>query len=127
MKEGFTINECKDDRPRRVLEFLIPILYLEKPTRVTVMVANTILGALKDRVVHWGKVIAAVVAKLAEHILRSKHSPICPYLFHFCQHKEILNNPEIVAYDTGATILKYGLTDEVKTRPNPESEEEEEL
>ena len=54
-KDGFAISECKDERHRRILEFLIPILYPEKPTRVTITVANTIFGAMENRVVHWGR------------------------------------------------------------------------
>ena len=45
-KDGFAIADCEDSRAKRVMEFIIPILYLEKPTRVTVMVGNTIFGAL---------------------------------------------------------------------------------
>ena len=45
-KDGFAIADCEDSRAKKVLEFLIPILYPEKPTRVTVTVGNTIFGAL---------------------------------------------------------------------------------
>ena len=45
-KDGFAIADCEDSRAKRVLEFLIPILYPEKPTRVMVTVGNTIFGAL---------------------------------------------------------------------------------
>lgn len=55
-----------------MLEFLIPILYPEKPTRVTVMVANTIFGAMEGRTVHWGKILARVVVKLVEHVTSGK-------------------------------------------------------
>ena len=54
-KDGFAIADCEDSRAKRVLEFLIPILYPEKPTRVTVTVGNTIFGALLgERKVDWG-------------------------------------------------------------------------
>ena len=43
-KDGFAIVDCKDLRAKKVLEFLNPILYPEKPTRITVMVGNTIFG-----------------------------------------------------------------------------------
>jgi len=71
-------------------------------------------------------VIAAIVPKLAVHVSRSKFNPISPYLFHIYHHTEVLNNPEVVAYDTKVTVLKYGLIDKVETE-NPESEEEEEF
>ena len=54
-KDGFAIADCKDSRAKRVLEFLIPILYSEKPTRMTVTVGNTIFGALLGEwKVDWG-------------------------------------------------------------------------
>ena len=45
-KDGYAVADCKDPRVKRVLEFLVPLLYLEKPTRVTITVGNTIFGAL---------------------------------------------------------------------------------
>ena len=45
-KDGYAMVDCKEPRARRVLEFLVPLLYLEKPTRVTITVGNTIFGAL---------------------------------------------------------------------------------
>ena len=45
-KDGYFVLDCKDVRDRQVLEFLVPILYLKKPTRVTIMIGNTIFGAL---------------------------------------------------------------------------------
>ena len=45
-KDGYAIVDCKDPRVKRVLEFLVPLLYPEKPTGVTITVGNTIFGAL---------------------------------------------------------------------------------
>ena len=45
-KDGYSVSDCVDPRERRVLEFVIPILYLEKPGRVTKEIRNTIFGAL---------------------------------------------------------------------------------
>ena len=82
-KDGFAIADCKDSRAKRVLEFLIPILYLEKPTQVTVTVGNTIFGALLgERKVDWGIILQVVVAKLVEGARKLKATPIGPYLFH---------------------------------------------
>ena len=54
-KDGFAVFECKDIKAKRVLEFLVPLLYPEKPTRVTIKMGNTIFGALsKERPVDWG-------------------------------------------------------------------------
>ena len=60
-KDRFAVLVCKEARARRVLEFLVPHLYLEKPTRVTIMVENTIFGALsRDRPVDWGAVLKVI-------------------------------------------------------------------
>ena len=45
-KDGYAIVDCKEPRARKVLEFLVPLLYPEKPMRVTITVGNTIFGAL---------------------------------------------------------------------------------
>ena len=45
-KDEYAVVDCKDPRVKRVLEFLVPLLYLEKPSRVTITVGNTIFGAL---------------------------------------------------------------------------------
>ena len=48
-KDGYVVVDCKDPRAKRVLEFLVPLLYPEKPTRVTITVGNTIFGALSEK------------------------------------------------------------------------------
>jgi hypothetical protein len=45
-KDGYAIEDCTDVRHRCVLAFLVPILYPEKPNRITVTMGNTIFGAL---------------------------------------------------------------------------------
>ena len=130
-KEGFANSDCIDGRHRRVLEFLIPIVYLEKPTRVTVTVANTIFGAFTDRPVWWGRIIHSLVAKLVENLAKPKPTPICPYVFHLYHHQEILNHKEMVEYNTGLDMVKFGLTEELEkmekaTEDEAGSEEDEE-
>ena len=57
-KDGYAISDCEDVRERRVLKFVVLILYPEKPTRITVTISNTIFGALfKARLVSWGIVM----------------------------------------------------------------------
>ena len=112
-KDGFAIADCEDSRAKRVLEFLIPILYLEKPTRVTVTVGNTIFGALLgERKVDWGIVLQAVVAKLVEGARKLKATPIGLYLFHLYMGQEVLNGEEMVAYEISLDLLKYDYTSE---------------
>ena len=110
-KDGFAIVNCEDSRAKRVLEFLIPILYLEKPTRVTVTVGNTIFGALLgERKVDWGILLQAVVAKLVDGVRKFKATPIGPYLFHLYVGQELLNGEEMVSYEIGRDLLKYDCT-----------------
>ena len=111
LKDGFAIADCEDSRAKRVLEFLIPILYPEKPTRVTVMVGNTIFSALLgERKVDWGILLQAVVTKLMDGVRKFKVTPIGPYLFHLYMGQELLNGEEMVAYEISLDLLKYDCT-----------------
>ena len=47
-KNEHVVGDCIDPRDKRVLEFVVPILYLEKPNRITLTVDNTIFGALSE-------------------------------------------------------------------------------
>jgi hypothetical protein len=61
-KDGYSIDDCKDPRQKRLLAFLVPIVYPEKPNRITVTWGNTIFGALNgDRKVNWARVITTLV------------------------------------------------------------------
>ena len=100
-----------------MLEFLIPILYPEKPTRVTVTVGNTIFGALLGEwKVDWGILLLSVVAKLVDGVWKFKATPIGPYLFHLYMGQELLNGEEMVAYEIGLDLLKYNCTSD----PDPD-------
>jgi hypothetical protein len=81
-KDGFHPVNCKNPRERRVIEFLLPILYQEKPKRLNITMANTIFGALSGkRPVNWGRLIQELVEKLIPHIGK-KPSPLSPYILH---------------------------------------------
>ena len=47
-KNGHVVRDCVDPKKRRSLEFIVPILYSEKPNRVTKVVGNTIFRALSE-------------------------------------------------------------------------------
>ena len=90
-KDGYAVVDCKEPRARRVLEFLVPLLYSEKPTRVIITVGNTIFGALSgERPVDWRVVVKDLVQRLLSKMGRSKAMPICPYVFHLYQAHELL-------------------------------------
>ena len=113
-KDGFAIADCEDSKAKRVLEFLIPILYPEKPTRVTVTVGNTISGALLgERRVDGGILLQTVVTKLVEGARKLKATSIRPYLFHLYMEQEVFSTEEIVAYDIKLDLFKYDCTPEL--------------
>ena len=77
------MSDCIDPREKRVLEFVIPILYPKKLNRVTKEVGNTVFGALSGEYkVSWGQVLHKVVDKLVSVLGKRKPIPVSPYLFH---------------------------------------------
>ena len=54
-KDGHAVSDCIDPRKRRVLEFVVPILYSKKLGRVTKEIGNMIFGVLSGEYkVSWG-------------------------------------------------------------------------
>ena len=53
-KDGYMGRDCRNARHGRLLEFLVPIIHPDKPTRVTITIGNTIFGVLDGgRLVDW--------------------------------------------------------------------------
>ena len=116
-KDGYAVADCKDPRVKRVLEFLVPLLYPEKPTRVTITIGNTIFEALSgERPVDWGIVVKDLVQRLLSGMGKSKETPICPYIFHLYHSHELLLSAEKKEYQIQEALVKH----------NVEFEEEEE-
>ena len=117
-KDGYAVSDCDDFRAKQVLEFLIPILYPEKPTWVTVTVGNTIFGALLgDRPVDWGLLIYDVVARMVGLVSKGKPTMICPFMFHLYKERQVLRVLELATYTLAMEMIKYDCT------PNPEPPE----
>jgi hypothetical protein len=94
-KDGYAIGDYIDARHRRVLVFLVPILYPEKPNRITVTMGNTIFGALNGgRKVNWARIISNLVVQLVARVGKSHASPICPFLYHLYERRELLRPEE---------------------------------
>jgi hypothetical protein len=90
-KDGYSIDDCKDPRHKRLLAFLVLIVYPENPNRITVTWGNTIFGALNGgRKVNWARVITTLVVQLAARVGKSCATPICPFLYHLYERKELL-------------------------------------
>ena len=48
-KDGHAVDDCIDLRECRILEFVVPLIYSEKPRQVTKVVGNTIFGSLSGQ------------------------------------------------------------------------------
>ena len=127
-KNGYAVADCKDPRVKRVLEFLVPLSYLEKPTRVTITVGNTIFGALSgERPVDWGIVVKDLVQRLLSRMGKSKATPIYPYIFHLYYSHELLLPAEKKEYRIQEALVKHNVEFEEDEDPaspaNPDEEE----
>ena len=127
-KDDYAVIDCKDPRAKRILEFLVPLLYPEKPTRVTITVGNTIFGALSgERPVDWGIVVKDLVQRLLSGMEKSKATPICPYVFHLYHSQELLLSTEKKEHWTKEALQKYNVESEREDDPespaNPEEDE----
>ena len=126
--DGYAVVDCKDPRAKRVLEFSVPLLYPEKPTRVTIMVGYTIFSALsEERPVDWGIVVKDLVQRLLSGMGKSKATPICPYVFHLYHSQELLLPTEKKESRTKEALQKYNVKSEREDDPespaNPDEEE----
>jgi hypothetical protein len=91
------------------LAFLVPIVYLEKPNRITVTWDNTIFGTLNGgRKVNWARVITTLVEQLAAWVGKSRASPICPFLYHLYERRELLKPEEEKQWKIQEAMMKYG-------------------
>ena len=112
-KDGFLVRDCRNPRERKLLEFLVPIVHPDKPTRVTRMIGNTIFGALSgERPVHWSKVFSELVQWLVGGAGKSKSTPICPFLYHLYECKGLLTEEEETDYTTAKELNRYRISPE---------------
>ena len=117
-KDGYTVSDCKDFRAKQVLEFLIPILYLEKSTRVTVTMENTVFGALMgDQPVDWGLLIYDVVTRMVGLVSKGKPTMVCPFMFHLYKERQVLRSSELAAYILTMEMVKYDCTPDPEQNP----------
>ena len=64
LEDSFQPGNCQNLKEWRVLEFLLPILNLEKPKRISLTMANTLFGAMsRVRAGNWGGIIHEYVEK----------------------------------------------------------------
>ena len=112
-KDGFPVRDCRNSRERRLLEFLVPIVHPDKPTRVTCTIGNTIFGALSgDRPVDWSKVFSELVQRLVGGAGKAKSTPICPFLYHLYECKGLLTEEEETDYTMAKELNRYRISPE---------------
>ena len=112
-KDGFPVRECRDPRECRLLEFLVPIVHLDKPTWVTRMIGNTIFGAMSgERPVDWAIIFMELVNRLVGEAGKSKTTPICPFLYHLYENKGLLTEEEETDYTVAKELNRYRITPE---------------
>ena len=124
-KDGYPVRDCRDATHRRLLEFIVPIIHPDKPTRVTIMIGNTIFGALDgERPVDRERVFMDLVLKLVGGIEKSKPTPICLFLFHLYDSQGLLTDEEETDYRTAQELTNYRITSDLELESALISEEE---
>ena len=114
-KDGHAVKDCIDPRKKRVLQFVIPIFYPEKPGRVRKEIGNMVFGALSGEYkVSWGQVIHEVVDKLVSVLGKRKPTPVSPYLFYLYNKFECLRREEMQQIEVARECLVMGVAPEAK-------------
>ena len=123
-KDGYSVSDCRVDRHRRLLEFMILIIHLDKLTQVTITIGNTIFGALDGgREVDWGVVFRDMVQRLAKGVGKPKPTPICPFLFHLYEGQGLLTADEDLDYRTAKEMARYRITPDPDSQPGSGEDE----
>ena len=123
-KDRYAVGDCRNDRQRRLLDFIVPIVHPDKPTRVTITIGNTIFGALdRGREVDWGIVFQDLVQRLAKGVGKPKSTPICPFLFHLYDGQGLLTGDEELDYQTAKKMVGYRITPDLDSQPRTDDDE----
>ena len=123
-KDGYSVSGCRVDRHQQLLEFMVPIVHPDKPTRVTITIGNTIFGALDGgREVDWGLIFRDMVQRLAKGVGKPKPTPICPFLFHLYEGQGLLKADKEVDYRTAKEMAGYRITPDPDSRPGTDEDE----
>ena len=123
-KDGYSVSDCRVDRHRQLLEFMIPIVHPDKPTRVTITIGNTIFSALDGgREVDWGVIFQDLVQRPAKGVGKPKPTPICPFLFHLYEGQGVLTADKDLDYRTAKEMAGYRITPDPDSQPGSGEDE----
>ena len=94
-KYGYFVKNCKDERERRMLVFLVPIFRPKKLYNIILNLATTLLLAYSEKkVVDWESIIGELMHKLASNTKCGQPSYIGPFFFHLYAHENLLTDEE---------------------------------
>ena len=108
-KDGYAVKDCIDERHRRLLQFLVPILHPKKPSRLTITLENQIFGTIvANQKLDWGRIMFDLVSGLITRIRGSRATPLCPFLYHLYQYHNLFFGTEEKTWRHQKVLLKYG-------------------
>lgn len=108
-----------------MLEFLVPILNPDRPSRTTVTLASTIVVAVDgERKVYWDLVMKDVVDWMVLGVGKSKTSGLSPYLFHLYRSLDLLRATGETAYHDAEVMLTYNIKRDSEREVEEEKEKE---
>ena len=123
-KDGYSAGDCRNNQQRWLLEFLVPIVHLDKPTWVTITIGNTIFGALDGgREVDSGVVFHNLAHRLAKGVGKPKPTPICLFLFYLYEGQGLLTADKELDYRTAKEMTGYRITPDPDSRPRTDEDE----
>jgi hypothetical protein len=124
-KYEYFMKNCKDEREKRMLVFLVPIFSPEKPYNITLTLATILLFAYsKKKVVDLGSIIEELVHKLATNTKRGQPSYIGYFLFHLYAHGNLLTNEEEIQWISHQFMRELQTTDSEPEMGHEGSKEE---
>ena len=72
-KDGYNLRDLRDPEARLVIGFLNPIFHPEKPKRIVMKWASTVLGAMREKCkVAWNELMAELVQRLVTELRKEK-------------------------------------------------------
>ncbi|CAM6129143.1 unnamed protein product [Calypogeia fissa] len=107
-KEGWVLRKCNHIPLRRVLAFLVPLIYPERPNRVTVKIGSTIIASyLRMRKISWPKILEDVISKQVKILESKTPSSLSCYLAHIYFHQKVMFREEKLDYKVKVTLIEY--------------------
>lgn len=96
-KDGFRVDDCRSNRKRRLLQFLVPILSPNKPTTYVIKLTKAVYEAyLHDRKIGWGLIVHEMTVREALKIGGAKGCPLSPFVYMYAQHGLLTDREKVL-------------------------------